>query len=77
MAHNAIEEFYKKELPFLDVRSVPVNYVDDIGVADPEDFNAALERFIKESESRKMNEKEKLLGNLIEEYKSERRRGIE
>ncbi|MCL7415206.1 MAG: DUF460 domain-containing protein [ANME-2 cluster archaeon] len=77
MAHIAQEAFLKIDLPFFNVRSIPINYVDDMGVVDPEDFNHALERFKEESELRKTKEKEKLLNNLVEEYKSERRRGIE
>lgn len=77
MAHNAQEEFLEKDLPFFTVRSVPVNYLDELGVVDPDDFNPALEGFIEESRARKRREKEQLLANLVEEYKSERRRGIE
>ena len=77
MAHNAKEEFLEKKLPFFSVRSVPVNYLDEMGVVDPDDFNPALEKFNEESEARKRKEKEQLLSSLVEEYKSERRRGIE
>ncbi|MCL7474743.1 MAG: DUF460 domain-containing protein [ANME-2 cluster archaeon] len=77
MAHNAQEAFLEKDLPFFNVRSVPVNYLDELGVVDPDDFNPAFERFIEESRARKRKEKEQLLTNLVEEYKSERRRGIE
>ena len=77
MAHNAQEEFLEKNLPFFSVRSVPVNYLDEMGVVDPDDFNPALEKFNEESEARKRKEKEQLLSSLVEEYKSERRRGIE
>ncbi|MDW7775800.1 MAG: DUF460 domain-containing protein [Methanosarcinales archaeon] len=77
MAHNAQEAFLEKDLPFFNVRSVPVNYLDELGVVDPDDFNPAFERFIEESRARKQKEKEQLLTNLVEEYKSERRRGIE
>ena len=48
-----------------------------MGVVDPDDFNPALEKFNEESEARKRKEKEQLLSSLVEEYKSERRRGIE
>ena len=77
IAHNAQEEFLEKDLPFFDIRIVPVNYLDDMGVVDPDDFNTALERFKDESEARKQKEKEKLLRSLVDEYKSERRRGID
>ncbi|MCG7850612.1 MAG: DUF460 domain-containing protein [ANME-2 cluster archaeon] len=77
MAHNAQEEFLEKNLPFFNVKSVPVNYLDDMGVVDPDDFNPAFEKFNEESKARKRKEKEQLLSSLVEEYKSERRRGIE
>jgi len=77
MAHNAQEEFLEKKLPFFSVRSVPVNYLDEMGVVDPDDFNPAFEKFNEESKARKRKEKEQLLSSLVEEYKSERRRGIE
>jgi hypothetical protein len=74
-AHNAVEEFYKRELPFFSVNSLPVQYVDDFGVVDPEELNALEKRFIEELASKKKKEKEHLLDKLVEEYKSERRKG--
>jgi predicted RNase H-like nuclease (RuvC/YqgF family) len=74
MAHIAIDEFYKKELPFIEVRSVRVHYVDDFGVVDPEELETCEARFREELTSRRIKEKEQLLDNLLEEYKSERRR---
>jgi len=74
-AHNAVEEFYKRELPFFSVNSLPVQYVDDFGVVDPEELNALEERFTEELTSKKKKEKEHLLDKLVEEYKSERRKG--
>lgn len=74
-AHNAVEEFYKMELPFLSENSLPVQYVDDFGVVDPGELNALEERFNKELVSKKKKEKEHLLDKLVEEYKSERRKG--
>ncbi|MCK4937885.1 MAG: DUF460 domain-containing protein [Methanosarcinales archaeon] len=77
IAHNAQEEFLEKNLPFFNVKSVPVNYLDEMGVVNPDDFNPAIEKFNEESEARKRKEKEQLLSSLVEKYKSERRRGIE
>ena len=74
-AHNAVEEFYKKELPFFSVNSLPVQYVDDFGVVDPEELNAFEECFNEEMESKNKKEKEHQLDRLLEEYKSERRKG--
>ena len=74
MAHIAIDEFYKKELPFFEVRSVPVHYVDDFGVVDPEELETCEARFKEELTSRRIKEKEQWLNSLLEEYKSERRR---
>ena len=76
MGDNQPEEFYKKELPFFYVSSLPVYYVDDFGVVDPEDLKTSEEGFLTELRARKMKEKEQLLNNVVEEYKSERRRGI-
>ncbi|MBC2746098.1 MAG: hypothetical protein HF975_03665, partial [ANME-2 cluster archaeon] len=74
-AHNAVEEFYKRELPFFSVNSLPVQYVDDFGVVDPEELNALEKRFNEELTSKKKKEKEHLLDKLVEEYKSDRRKG--
>jgi predicted RNase H-like nuclease (RuvC/YqgF family) len=76
LAHNAIEEFYKKEIPFFNISSVPVYYVDDFGVVDPKEFKSCEVVFLEELGIMKKKEKEKLLKDLVEEYKSERRRGI-
>lgn len=76
MAHNAIKKFYEKEIPFIDVRSVPVHYVDDFGVVDPGELKDSEESFLTKLSSMKTKEKEQLLDKLVEEYKSDRRRGI-
>ncbi|HUV83877.1 MAG TPA: hypothetical protein VMW53_12515, partial [archaeon] len=74
MAHIAIDEFYKKGLPFINIRSVHVHYVDDFGVVDPEELETCEARFREELTSRRIKEKEQWLDSLLEEYKSERRR---
>jgi predicted RNase H-like nuclease (RuvC/YqgF family) len=74
-AHNAVEEFYKRELPFISVKSLAVQYVDDFGVVDPEELNTLEKYFKEEIEAKKKKEKEHLLDKLVEEYKSERRKG--
>jgi predicted RNase H-like nuclease (RuvC/YqgF family) len=74
-AHNAVEQFYKRELPFISVKSLAVQYVDDFGVVDPEELNTLEKCFKEEIEAKKKKEKEHLLDKLVEEYKSERRKG--
>jgi predicted RNase H-like nuclease (RuvC/YqgF family) len=74
MAHNAIEEFYRRELPFFDVKSVSVHYVDDFGVVDPVELETCEARYKEKMAARRIEEKEKLLDSLLEEYKRERRR---
>lgn len=74
MAHIAIDEFYKKGLPFINIKSVHVHYVDDFGVVDPEELENCEARFKEELTSRRIKEKEQWLDSLLEEYKSERRR---
>jgi hypothetical protein len=76
LAHNAIEELYKKDLPFFNVTSLHVYYVDDFGVVDPDELKDFEQMFFNDLNKRKKKEKEQQLDNLVEEYKSERRRGV-
>jgi hypothetical protein len=76
LAHNAIEELYKKDLPFFNVTSLHVYYVDDFGVVDPDELEYFEQMFFNDLNKRKKKEKEQQLDNLVEEYKSERRRGV-
>ncbi len=76
LAHNAIEELYKKDLPFFNVTSLHVYYVDDFGVVDPDELEDFEQMFFNDLNKRKKKEKEQQLDNLVEEYKSERRRGL-
>jgi hypothetical protein len=76
LAHNAIEELYKKDLPFFNVTSLHVYYVDDFGVVDPDELEDFEQMFFNDLNKRKKKEKEQQLDNLVEEYKSERRRGV-
>ncbi|KAF5420883.1 MAG: hypothetical protein C5S41_12650 [Candidatus Methanomarinus sp.] len=76
LAHNAIDELYKKDLPFFNVTSLHVYYVDDFGVVDPDELEDFEQMFFNDLNKRKKKEKEQQLDNLVEEYKSERRRGL-
>jgi len=58
LAHNAIEELYKKDLPFFNVTSLHVYYVDDFGVVDPDELEDFEQKFFNDLKKRKKKESE-------------------
>lgn len=78
MSHAAEEELFNLGLPVLKAKDVNIQFdtAFDFAVIDPDDINNAIETWNKNAAKRKMAAKEEWLKSLVDEYRSERRRGV-
>jgi hypothetical protein len=74
VAHGAEEIFFEKNIPLLHKPDIKV--VDDFGVVAPAVLDEALESWEKEASKRRHETEPQELHHLVDEYRSERRRGI-
>ncbi len=78
MSHAAEEELFSLNVPVLNAKDVKLQFdhVEELAVINPDDIRHAIEEWNKKSEKRKMAAREEWLESLVDEYRSERRRGI-
>ncbi|MBE0520837.1 MAG: DUF460 domain-containing protein [Candidatus Methanoperedenaceae archaeon] len=78
MSHAAEEELFNMDVPVVDVRDVNVQFdrKEEFAVVKPEDIERAMEEWNRKAGIRKKADNEKWLESLVDEYRSERRRGI-
>ncbi|MDW7726056.1 MAG: DUF460 domain-containing protein [Candidatus Methanoperedens sp.] len=78
MSHAAEEELFNLNVPVVDVRDVNVQFdrKEELAVVKPEDIERAMEEWNRKAGIRKKADNEKWLESLVDEYRSERRRGI-
>ncbi|NPE30375.1 DUF460 domain-containing protein [Methanococcoides sp. SA1] len=74
VTYAADEVFFKGDLPLL--QDVPLQRIDDLAIIDPKVLQEALDKWAEQAEVRRQEEKEKKLKHLVDEYRSERRRGL-
>ncbi|MDD4497424.1 MAG: DUF460 domain-containing protein, partial [Methanosarcinaceae archaeon] len=74
VSHAAEEAFFKGDVPVL--KNFPLERVDDFAMADPEALKAAISEWEKDAEKIRARAKEDELESLLDEYRSERRRGL-
>jgi hypothetical protein len=74
VSHAAEEVFFQREIPLLD--SLDIKVADDFAVVSPEALEAAIAGWAEEAGRRRQARKEEDLLHLVDEYRSERRRGI-
>ncbi|MBN2488422.1 MAG: DUF460 domain-containing protein [Methanosarcinaceae archaeon] len=74
LSHAAYDCFFEKNVPLL--TNVPIQRADDFAVVDPEVLDSAIRDWEKDAEEMRIAEKQKQLKLLVDEYKSERRRGL-
>ncbi|SES90493.1 hypothetical protein SAMN04488587_1488 [Methanococcoides vulcani] len=74
VTYAAEDVFFRANLPLL--KNVRIQRVDDFAVVDPALLQEALDGWEKEAERKRQEEKEKKLKHLVDEYRSERRRGL-
>ncbi len=78
MSHAAEEELFNLNIPVVDVSDVNVQFdhKEEFAIINPENIENALVEWNRKAEIRKKAAKEKWLESLVDEYRSERRRGI-
>jgi hypothetical protein len=77
MSHAAKEELFRLNVPVLMAKEVKIKFdpAEEIAVIYPEDINNAIDEWNKKAEERRKHEKEEWLASLVDEYRSERRKG--
>lgn len=78
MSHAAEEELFNLNVPVLRAKDVNTQFDsgEELAVINPGDIEHAIEEWKKMAEVRKMAAKEEWLKSLVDEYRSERRRGV-
>ncbi|AKB84767.1 DUF460 domain-containing protein [Methanococcoides methylutens] len=74
VTYAAEDVFFRANMPLL--KNVRIQRVDDLAVVDPDILQKALDEWEKQAEIKRQEEKEKKLKHLVDEYRSERRRGL-
>lgn len=74
VAHAAEQLFFEKNVPLL--HNLDVEVADDFGVVAPDVLEDALGKWEEYSAKRRQKKEEEELHHLVDEYRSERRRGI-
>lgn len=74
LSHAAYEAFFENNIPIL--KDVSIQRADDFAIVDPEELESAISRWNEFAKEKYMEEKEKEFVNLVNEYRSERRRGL-
>ncbi len=75
MAHAAEDTFFKSNVPVL--KNLPLQQVDDLAMITPNILDDALEKWRHMALQRRDREEEQKLEMMVDEYRSQRRRGIE
>ncbi len=77
MSHAAEDEMFRLNVPVLTAKDVRIKFdsAEEIAVIDPEDIRKALNEWNRKAQERRKAEKEEWLESLVDEYRSERRKG--
>ncbi len=74
MPHAAMEAFYDSEVPVL--KDIQVHRVGDLASVSPEVLDAAIEQWKEGAEERRREQEHEQVRAILDEYRSERRRGL-
>ncbi|MBN1134484.1 MAG: DUF460 domain-containing protein, partial [Methanosarcinaceae archaeon] len=74
ISHAAYDCFFEKNVPLL--VNIPIQRAEDFAVVDPEALDSAIQDWKKTAEEARIAIKQHHLKLLVDEYKSERRRGL-
>nr|WP_209683843.1 DUF460 domain-containing protein [Methanohalophilus levihalophilus] len=74
VAHAAEKVFFERNVPLL--HKLEVKVVGDFAVVAPDDLDAAIAKWEESAAERRHKKEEEELHHLVDEYRSERRRGI-
>ncbi len=74
MPHAALESFYDYEVPVL--KDIRVHRVGDLASVNPEILENAIDQWEKKAEERRREKEHEQVKSILDEYRSERRRGL-
>ena len=74
ISHAASEAFFQGDVPLL--KDVEVQRFDDFAIVDPKVLERALSIWQEDAKKKKREQEHQHLTSLLEEYRSERRRGL-
>ncbi|WP_207205285.1 DUF460 domain-containing protein [Methanolobus psychrotolerans] len=74
MPHAALEFFYDGEVPVL--KGIQIHRIDDLASVDPGLLKDAIGVWKKEADERRRKKEHEQVQSILEEYQSERRRGL-
>jgi predicted RNase H-like nuclease (RuvC/YqgF family) len=74
MPHVALEYFYDNNVPVL--KDVKVHRVGDLASIDPDMLDESIRKWQEGAEKRLREKEQEQFQSILEEYKSERRRGL-
>lgn len=74
MPYAALESFYDAEVPVL--RNIQLHRVGDLASVEPEILDKAIGSWREEADRRRREKEHKHVQSILEEYRSERRRGL-
>jgi predicted RNase H-like nuclease (RuvC/YqgF family) len=74
MPHSALESFYDGEVPVL--KDMQIQIIGDLASVNPEILESAIGVWQKGADERRKEKEHKQVQFILEEYRSERRRGL-
>lgn len=74
MPHHALESFYDAQVPVL--KDVPIQRVGELASVNPHTLGSAIDIWQKEADKRRREKEHRQVQSILEEYRSERRRGL-
>lgn len=74
ISHVASEAFFHGNVPVL--KNIEVQRFDDFATVNPKDLEEAIASWEEEAKRKRQEQKHQYLTSLLEEYRSERRRGL-
>lgn len=74
MPHAALESFYDNNIPVL--KDIQMHRVGDLASVDPEILENAINIWKEEAEERQRDKEHEQFKSILDEYRSERRRGL-
>lgn len=74
MPHGALEYFYEGNVPVL--KDVQIHIIGDLASVEPGILESAIEEWQKGADERRKEKEHKQVQSILEEYRSERRRGL-
>jgi predicted RNase H-like nuclease (RuvC/YqgF family) len=74
MPHAALEYFYDSDIPV--IRGLKLQRVDDLATIDPEALDKAIFEWEEKARERRKEKDHEQFQSILDEYRSERRRGL-